>query len=130
MNKLVITAALAAVALTAFAAPAFAQQQKRPDYKRETPAVQCGAEFGYLKRVFPAEVAGIDDSYRVWVTPVCEGGDLMRADGNAAYLRPTIAENDVLVTALFDEDFRPEDVFAVRMMGDDTINLYVHHFER
>ncbi len=134
MNKLVITAALAALTITAFAIPASAQSnypQKRPDYpQKPTTTVQCGAEFGYLKRVFPAEVAGIDDSYRVWVTPVCESGELMRADGNAAYLRPTIAENDVLVTALFQEDFRPEDVFAVRMMGDDTINLYVHRFGR
>ena len=74
------------------------------------------------------EVAGITDEVRVWVTPICESDELMRSDGNAAYLRPTIAENEVLVDALQLKDYLPDDVFAVRMMGDDTINLYVHHF--
>jgi hypothetical protein len=55
---------------------------------------------------------------------------MMRSEGNAAYLRPTIARNAVLVNALMRKDYRPEDVFAVQMMGDDTINLYVHHFGR
>lgn len=133
MNKFAILAATAAVALTAFAAPAMAQQQT-PGKDREPPRYtksvdhDCGAQFGHLRRVLPAQVAAIDDDYRVWVTPVCMGSDLLRNTGNAAYLRPTIAANEVLVDALFDKNFGPDDVFAVKMMGDDTINLYVHDF--
>jgi hypothetical protein len=134
MNKFAILAATAAVALTTLAAPAMAQQQKPGANDRRPPRVEktvdrdCGDKFGYFKRVLPEQVAAIDDEYRVWVTPVCMGEDLLRNTGNAAYLRPTIADNEVLVDALFDKSFGPDDVFAVKMMGDDTINLYVHYF--
>ena len=133
MHKFTLLAATAAIALTALAAPAMAQQQT-PGKDREPPRYtksvdrDCGDKFGYFKRVLPAEVAAIDDDYRVWVTPVCMGEQLLRNTGNAAYLRPTIAKNEVLVDALFDKSFGPDDVFAVKMMGDDTINLYVHDF--
>ena len=130
MIKITLIAALAAVTLTSLvAAPAFAQKQRRENEKRYDTEVSCGAQFGTLRRVFPEEVAGITDEVRVWVTPVCESGDVMSSDGNAVYLRPTIAENEALVAALQLKDYRPEDVFAVHMMGDDTINLYVHHFD-
>lgn len=132
MNKLTILAA--ALALTSVAAPAFAQQSPNyPPKERErvphaTSNFDCSTPFGHMKRVYKEEVAGIDNRYNVWVTPVCMGDELMRSDGNAAYLRPTIADNEVLVDALFEKSFGPDDVFAVKMMGDDTINLYVHDF--
>lgn len=133
MHKFAILAATTALALTALAAPVLAQQQpgsKDREPPRYTKSVDqdCGDQFGYFKRVLPVQVAGIDDGYRVWVTPVCMGDQLLRNTGNAAYLRPTIADNEVLVDALFDKNFGPDDVFAVKMMGDDTINLYVHDF--
>lgn len=127
MNKF----ALAALAVTTIAAtvvaPALAQSQCRIrcDYNGSS-ADNCGDQLGYMKRVYPEQVQGVDDSYRVWVTEFCQGSDLLSSDGNAAYLRPTIAQNDVLVSVLSDKGFFPEDVIAVRMMGDDTINLYVH----
>lgn len=93
-------------------------------------SVSCDGDLGYLKRVYPAQIEGIDQSTKVWVTELCSGFEGLRADGNANYLRPTIAQNDVLVGALGSKAYRPEDVFAVQMMGDDTINLYVHHFGR
>jgi hypothetical protein len=34
------------------------------------------------------------------------------------------------VEALSRKAYGPDDVFAVQMMGDDTINLYVRHFGR
>lgn len=133
MNKFAILAATAAVALTALAAPALAQSKRDYDNYRKprgdkSSTYECGAQYGSFKRVLPEQVAEIGDGYRVWVTPVCMGDDLLRAEGNAAYLRPTIAGNEVLVEALFDKSFGPDDVFAVKMMGDDTINLYVHDF--
>ncbi len=130
MNKLVIAAATIA-ALTSIL-PAFAQQQRLPCLARQcpqpSPAENCGDQLGHLKRVFPAEVQGIDTHYRVWVTEFCPTSDLMRSDGNAAYLRTSIAQNDVLVDVLDDKGYHADDVFAVKMMGDDTISLYVHRF--
>ena len=90
----------------------------------------CGDQLGQLSRVFPADVTGIDKTNRVWVTELCPGAELMRSDGNAAYLRTSIAQNDVLTEMLQRKGYQVDDVFAVRMMGDDTINLYVHNFGR
>lgn len=139
MKKFAMIAATAVVALSALAAPAFALSIRPPmgggpsNYPEgprggHQSSYECGAQFGHFKRVLPEQVAEIGDDYRIWVTPVCLGDELLRAEGNAAYLRPTIAENEVLVDALFDRNFGPDDVFAVKMMGDDTINLYVHDF--
>lgn len=144
MKTFAMTAATAVVAIAALAAPAFALSIRPPtnentpggpsNYPDRKPRYEstydCTAQFGHLKRVLPAEVAGIDDGYRVWVTPVCVGGELLRSEGNAAHLRTTIADNEVLTEALFRKNFGPDNVFAVKMMGDDTINLYVHHFAR
>lgn len=132
MYKFAMLAATAAIAFTALAAPVLAQPnenyRKSQHGNEQSSDFECGAQFGFLKRVLPAQVAGIDDDYRVWVTPVCLGEELLRAEGNADYLRPTIARNKVLVKALFDKNYRPDAVFAVKMMGDETIVLYVHDF--
>lgn len=142
MNKLIL--AVAAVAtLTSFSTlPASAQFTRVPTDGNCAAApcpggngggssdTSCDSQLGHLRQVMKPEVAGIDDGYRVWVTELCPSFSMMRSEGNAAYLRTTIADNDVLVEALGRKDYRPEDVFAVQMMGDDTINLYVHHFGR
>lgn len=141
MNKLFL--AFAAVAtLTSFATlPANAQRiptNQLPCTAAPCPggngggggSDNCDSQLGYLRQVFKPEVAAIDDNHRVWVTELCPTFSQLSNEGNAAYLRPTIAQNDVLVEALSRKDYRPADVFAVQMMGDDTINLYVHHFDR
>ena len=128
-------AALAAVTLTVVSTlPAFAQaityvpNNKIPN--EPASSYQCDSDLGFLKRVYPAQVADIDEGTRVWITELCPTFGLMRSEGNAAYLRTTIADNDVLVEALRRKAHSADDVFAVRMMGDDTIALYVHHFGR
>lgn len=110
------------------APPTYCPQQRCPENGGSS--TSCDAQLGYLRQVYKPEVAGIDDDHRVWVTELCSNFSMLRNEGNAAYLRTTIAANDVLVEALGRKDYRPEDVFAVQMMGDDTINLYVHHFDR
>ncbi len=140
MNKLIL-AVTAITTLTSFATlPASAQRVPStvPCTANYCPGTNgggsgpdnCDAQLGHLRQVFKPEVAGIDDNDRVWVTELCSNFSMLRNEGNAAYLRPTIAANDVLVEMLGRKDYRPEDVFAVQMMGDDTINLYVHHFDR
>ena len=126
MNKLAM-AAVAVAALTSVL-PALAQSENCRVRCEEPEPENCGDQLGHLKRVFPAEVQGVDNHYRVWVTEFCPTSDLMRADGNAAYLRTSIAQNDVLVDVLGEKGYHSDDVFAVKMMGDDTISLYVHRF--
>src|SRR5690606_28860946 len=60
----------------------------------------CDSQLGYLPRVYKPEVAAVDNSHRVWITELCPSFSMMRSEGNAAYLRTTIADNDVLVEAL------------------------------
>lgn len=137
MTKLALAATFAVAMLTSFSVvPANAQGNRIPctagpqcpDQDTEH-GESCGEQLGHLKRVFPAEVQGVDDHYRVWVTEFCPTSDLMRSDGNADYLRTSIAQNDVLVDVLDDKGYHADDVFAVKMMGDDTISLYVHRFD-
>lgn len=117
----VMLAALMAIALSSTSIPlAFATALPIEDDD------VCNDHLGHLKRVLPADVAGIDDRRRVWVTEFCPGSSVMTTDGNAAPLRSAIADNDALVAALRQKGFAPDDVFAVQMMGEDTINLYVH----
>lgn len=140
MNKLVLAfAAAATLTSLASALPANATQSstRLPCTAQPCPGGgggggtdRCDSQLGHLRQVMKPEVAAIDDRYRVWVTELCSNFGMLRNEGNAAYLRPTIAANEVLVEALARKDYRPADVFAVQMMGPDTINLYVHHFER
>jgi len=133
MSKIAVVAAFAAVALTSISLPLPASAQPTGCIRGQCPekhnsSDSCGSQLGHLTRVFPAEVLGIESEQRVWVTEFCLGDSLMRSDGNAAYLRTAIADNDVLVDVLQQKGYFAEDVFAVKMMGDDTINLYVHRF--
>lgn len=141
MTKLALAATFAVLTLTSFSAvPTQAQSpvdqvdtqcgQSNCEGSSSPDTTSCGDQLGVLKRVLPAEVLGVDNSYRVWVTEFCPSSSLMRADGNAAYLRTAIAENDVLKQVLQKHGFHADDVFAVKMMGEDTINLYVHNFGR
>ena len=134
MNKLAL-AALAAISLSAVSTlPASSQAiiTAVPNYNKvpNTPSYQCDEQIGHLNRVHRAEVAAVDDRYRVWVTELCPTFGLLRSEGNAAYLRTTIADNDVLAEALQRRAYSADDVFAVRMMGDGTVALYVHRFGR
>jgi len=141
MTKLALAATFAVAVLTSFSAiPANAQSPNNnrvpctagancPSHGSSGESY-CGDQLGVLKRVLPAEVLGVDSHYRVWVTEFCTSETLMRSDGNAAYLRTAIARNDVLTDVLTQRGFHADDVYAVKMMGDDTINLYVHNFGR
>jgi len=140
MSKLALVAAYAALTLTSFSAmPTQAQDRVLIDTQcgnahcegggSSPDTTSCGDQLGVLKRVMPAEVLGVNNSYRVWVTEFCPSSSLMRSDGNAAYLRTAIAKNGVLNEVLQQHGFQVTDVFAVKMMGDDTINLYVHNFD-
>jgi hypothetical protein len=91
----------------------------------------CGSELGFLRRVSQGEVMGIDDTTQVWVTEICSGSELgmLRNEGNAGKLRQAIASNDAIMQRLGQMAYTEQDVIAVKMMGEDTIQLYVYHYQ-
>ena len=121
MSKALL-AALLAIGISATVLPAaFAQSQ--PDEKDDD---VCQDHLGGLKRVTPEELAGVVEAQRVWVTEYCMNHFELPDDGNAGGLRATIADNDAMVRALRQKGYSAGDVFGVKMMGDDTVTLYVH----
>ena len=132
-------AAMALTVLVALPVPtAFAQVQTdnyqnypKPDRPRSE-ETNCGSELGFLRRVSQGEVTGIEDYERVWVTEICPGSELgmMRNEGNAGRLRQAIAGNDVIMQRLDEMSYTEQDVIAIKMVGEDTIHLYVYHYKR
>jgi hypothetical protein len=89
----------------------------------------CSSELGHLRRVYEEDLEVISDPNLVSVVPICLGEDygIMRSDGNAGALRMTIASNDAMMEALWEQgDFEPDDVIGIRMTGDEEVILYVH----
>lgn len=100
--------------------------------KAVSSTTSCGSELGFLRRVSQGEVMGIDDTTQVWVTEICPGSELgmLRNEGNAGKLRQAIASNDVIMQRLGEMAYTEQDVIAIKMMGEDTIHLYVYHYQR
>ncbi|HEV2517426.1 MAG TPA: hypothetical protein VGV07_19390 [Devosia sp.] len=86
----------------------------------------CQDHLGGLKRIDPAQLASVVDPQRVWVTEYCVNHSVLPSEGNAAGRRAAIANNDAMSTALRRNGYSPGDVFAIKMMGADTVTLYVH----
>lgn len=86
----------------------------------------CNDYLGALKHVTPEDIAGVTEKQRVWVTEYCPGRSVLPMEGNAAPVRSAIAGSEALAAALRQKGYSAADVFAVKMMGDDTVNLYVH----
>lgn len=120
-----LLAALLAVGLGAATIPAvFATAL--PIENEEVDDDVCQDHLGGLKRIDPAELASVVDPQRVWVTEYCVNHSVLPSEGNAAGGRAAISDNDAMVTALRRKGYSPNDVFAIKMMGDDTVTLYVH----
>jgi hypothetical protein len=140
MLKLSVLAAFSIAALTVAPLPVItgtASAQRLPctaNYCQgpsgTTTTESCKSELGHLRRVYEEQLEQIEDPLRVSVVPVCltEDYGIMRSDGNAGALRQTIADNDAMLEALFDKNFRYDDVVGIRMTGDDSVILYVHPF--
>ena len=142
MHKLSIVAAAMTAAISLAPLPVItgiahaqriptAPSPNNPTYP-QTSTYNCTNELGFLRRVYEEQLDQIEDPNRVWVTPVCMGEDygIMRSDGNAGALRMGIAQNEAMLEALFAKKFGPEDVVGIRMMGEDTVTLYVHPFHQ
>lgn len=114
---------------------AYAQAACGPNHCPPNPGpstYECSDQLGYLRRVYEAELAEVDDSDLVSVVPICMGESygMMRSDGNAGALRGIIADSDAMTEALFRKNFVPDDVVGIRMVGDEEVVLFVHPMHR
>lgn len=96
-----------------------------PSSSEEPP---CEYAMGYLKRVSAKQIGGIDDSWRVWIRPVCEYSPNapVRNMGNATQLIGAIGRNDTLEAALDEERFLADDVVGVQLSKGRRATLWVH----
>ncbi|KKB11649.1 hypothetical protein VE25_11720 [Devosia geojensis] len=94
----------------------------------------CDAMLGHMRRVTAQRIASIQPGQRVALIPVCEMesetvskdySDLFRG-GNVDGLRPQIARNATLMTALAAKGYDHYDVISLREGGNESIILYVH----
>lgn len=129
--KTLVAATLATlVAATALPASAAITYQQREPHTKKASNPTCGKYMLDFDRVYPQQILGIESRKQVWVIDVCHDEELGigRNEGNGAVLRRAIAANPVLVKALGMESFFPIDVIAVKMLGDEAIQLYVHRY--
>lgn len=128
MNRDAIVLAITTAALVfVTVAPANALSI-RPGRQRPvaTTTYNCGADLGFLRRVFAEQIDAVTLEEQVTVTPVCDGEDAaLRNEGNAGAIRQHIAMNEAMTIVLGQHAFSAEDVVGVRMLGDKAV-LYVH----
>lgn len=129
-------AALSLSPVTLVTTPAYARCSPNATYcppsTSQGSTASCSSELGYLRRVYEEELESIDDSDRIFVTPICSGEDygVMRSDGNAGALRQALADNDAIMEALLLKNFGTEDVVGIRMTGEESAVIFVHEFHR
>ena len=118
---------IAAITLAPLAASAQAMHKPKPQPSNE----KCEDGLGFLRQVYAAQIDAMDDDWRVHIDPICEGefGIPLRSLGNATHLRGTVERNDALSAALDDEDYRANDVVAIRLGTNKNVTLFVHHSE-
>lgn len=89
----------------------------------------CGDELLAMRSVKPEQIAALGAEAKITVMPFCEGEESgpLRVMGNAGKLRGPIGENPVLLAALIEADFAPQDVVAVRMTKKG-VTLLVNHY--
>ncbi|RYE88422.1 MAG: hypothetical protein EOP19_01425 [Hyphomicrobiales bacterium] len=118
----------------ALATPLVASAQRVPPTNNNypTPSVSseeaCEYGMGHLKAVSARQIRGVDDSWRVWVRPICEDSPHapVRNLGNATQLIGAIGRNDTLETALGDERYLADDVVGVQLTKGNRVTLWVH----
>ena len=100
----------------------------KPNYPSPSEEPPCEYEMGYLKRVSTKQVGGIDDSWRVWVRPVCEYSPNapVRSHGNATQLIGAIGRNDTLEAALDEKRYLADDVVGIQLTKGRRVILWVH----
>jgi hypothetical protein len=87
----------------------------------------CHDELGFLHVVRIEQVRAVEDE-TVHIRPVCESTDDVGSlfiDGNVGGLRKTIWQNETMLTALTDDNYKAEDVVGIRF-GKNSVILYVH----
>ncbi|MEO6014780.1 MAG: hypothetical protein ABIQ30_14490 [Devosia sp.] len=89
-------------------------------------ATDCAPGFASMlpRIVRKAEVAAVDETYKVRLWQFCKGLEFHDL-GNAAALTRTIAANPLLADPIKEKGWRPDDVMFVRL-GPNFIDLWLH----
>jgi hypothetical protein len=92
----------------------------------------CGYDLGFMRRPSTRDIAAIGN-HSVVLNPVCEDSFTNRHeigslfdDGNVTGLRPHIARNATLMSALRAGNYDHDDVVALRFGANNSVILYVH----
>lgn len=127
MNKkfFAVAAALAVVFTTI--APANALTIRPPRKQAASSTFECGNDLASMRRVYADQLWSVMDERDVWVNPICEGDRSLKGEGNVGTLAKVLKEQPVLISALWDAGYNPEDVVAIRMTGEGKVTLYVQH---
>jgi hypothetical protein len=113
--------------LLALSATSAMAQFASPNYPDKSVDNPCHDELGFLRVVRIEQVRAVEDE-TVHIRPVCQGSDDIGSlfiDGNVGGLRKTIWQNETMLLALSDENYKSEDVVGIRF-GRDSVILYVH----
>lgn len=132
MIKLSTLVALVGIAVAASTSNAFAVAAW-PTYDAMPATSECRNDLGFQRTFRTTEISAMHNQ-SVFLISVCE--DLTMAsrndygslfvDGNADGLRSPIAQNDLLMTALYAQDYDQNDVVSIRLGANDSVILYVH----
>ena len=131
MRNISILAAVMIAALSLAPMAVSAQAINKPKPQPQPSTEKCEDGLGFLRQVYAKQINEMDDSWRVHIYPICEGefGIPLRSLGNATHLRGTVERNDTLTAALDEEDYRANDVVAIRIGTNQNVTLFVHHSE-
>ncbi|WDR06448.1 hypothetical protein PSQ90_02980 [Devosia rhodophyticola] len=94
----------------------------------------CADDMGHMRRVYQADIAGIESWQQVVLIPVCDDQTMasrtsygsLFVEGNVGRLRMPIARNSTLMSALRDKDYDQYDVVSLGFGANDAVLLYVH----
>ncbi|HEY9010389.1 MAG TPA: hypothetical protein VIN06_05180 [Devosia sp.] len=123
-----LTLALAPTAVLAQAGLPAITHANNPNYPSSSEEPPCEYAMGHLRRVSVKQIKGIDDSWRVWIRPVCEDSPHapVRNMGNATQLIGAIGRNETLDEALGEKRYLADDVVGVQLTKGNRVTLWVH----
>jgi hypothetical protein len=128
MIKIAATIAVAVMAVAPLTSLGANNLQKPPVASSNE---KCEDGLGFLRQVYAAQLEAMDENWRVHLYPICEGEFAipLQSLGNATHLRGTIGRNPHLAAELAEDDYRADDVVAIRIGTNQNVTLFVHHSE-
>lgn len=121
MRHSVLAAAVLGLAFITTAASAAVLPPRIPQNTVSASTHDCDGSLDLLT-VHKQDVMDVSFDNTIVIRPVCVDSQL---DGNASGLRGIIGRNDAMAEALYEEDFRSDDVVGIQFGDDGVVLLYV-----